>query len=77
MPYDSSLDSQLFSKAYETEDTRVTVSVYSYNNGPKKLQIGRENKDAEGGFRFAKLGRMTKDEVVAIVPHIQEAIGKL
>jgi len=77
MPYDSSLDQKLFSKEWETEEVKLTVSVFSYNNGAKKLQISRENKDAEGNFRFAKLGRLTKDEAQAILPLIQEAIGSL
>jgi len=77
MPYDSSLDQKLFSKAWETEDTRISVSIYSYNNGPKKLQISRESKDAEGNLRFGKLGRLTKDEAVAVLPLIQEAITQL
>ena len=74
MPYDSSLDESLFSKPEETESGRLTVSVYSYNKGAKKLQISRETRDAEGGFKFAKLGRMAKDEIEVILPHIQEAI---
>ena len=77
MPYDSSLDNQLFSKSWEGEGTRIVVSVYSYNNGPKKLQISRENQDADGNPRFSKLGRMTKDEVQNILPFIQEALGHL
>ena len=77
MPYDSSLDKQLFTKVWEGETTTLRVSVYSYNNGVKKLQIGRENQDAEGETRFAKLGRMTKEEVEAILPFIQEALGHL
>ncbi|MFH1783137.1 MAG: hypothetical protein ABH848_05930 [Candidatus Omnitrophota bacterium] len=77
MPYDSNLDDKVFSKSWETDVERLSVSVYSYNKGPKKLQITRENRDAEGGFRFAKLGRMTKEEVVAILPLIQEAISNL
>ena len=77
MPYDSSLDKQLFTKSWATEDTRVTVSVYSYNGGQKKLQIGRENASAEGEWRFAKLGRLTKDEAQAVLPLIQEGIGNL
>ena len=77
MPYDPSLDESLFSKANESETGRLTVSVYSYNNGQKKLQISRENRDAEGGFRFAKLGRMTKEEAGAIVPFIKEALEKM
>jgi len=52
--YDSSLDEQLFSKSHESEAGRLTVSVYCYNNGAKKLQISRENRDAQGELRFAK-----------------------
>jgi hypothetical protein len=74
MPYNSSLDESLFSKAQESESGRLTVSVYSYNKGLKKLQISRENRDSEGGFMFAKLGRMTKDEVQAVLPLMQEAV---
>ncbi len=77
MPYDSSLDKQLFAKSFESESTKVTVCVYSYNNGAKKLQISRENADAEGQWRFSKLGRMTKEELAAILPHLQEALSHL
>lgn len=76
MPYDSSLDKQLFTKFWENEGTKVSVSIYSYNNGPKKLQISRENIDAEGQPRFAKLGRMTKEEVEGILPFLQEALSQ-
>lgn len=74
MPYDSSLDEQLFTKSLDTDDGRITVSVYSYNNGPKKLQIVRENRDQEGNLRFAKMGRLTKSEAEGILPFIQEAL---
>ncbi len=77
MPYDSSLDKQLFSKAWENEGTRIVVSVYSYNNGAKKLQISRENQGPEGDYRFSKLGRLTKEEAEAVLPHIQEALGSM
>ncbi|MGH7197118.1 MAG: hypothetical protein ACREH5_00015 [Candidatus Omnitrophota bacterium] len=77
MPYDSSLDKQLFTKSWEGNDTKINVSVYSYNNGVKKLQIGRENLTAEGETRFAKLGRLTKEELEAILPYLQEALNHL
>jgi hypothetical protein len=77
MPYDSSLDKQVFAKSWEGEGTKITVSVFSYNNGPKKVQIGRENFTAEGEPRFAKLGRLTKEELQAILPHLQEALSHL
>ena len=77
MPYDSALDEKLFSKSWEDDATKVSVSIYSYNKGLKKLQISRENKDAEGELRFSKLGRMTKQEAEAIIPFIQEAVGQM
>ena len=73
MPYDASLDNQIFAKSHESDGTKVTVSIYSYNNGPKKLQLSRENQDAEGGWRFSKLGRLSKEELQAILPLLQEA----
>ena len=74
MPFDSSKDEKIFSKEHETDFERISVSVYSYNRGAKKLQISRENKTEQGEYRFAKLGRMTKEEVEAILPLMQEAI---
>ena len=77
MPYDSSLDESAFSKSWESDAGRVTVSVFSYNKGPKKLQISRENRTGDGELRFAKLGRLTKEEAQAILPMFQEALKKL
>ncbi len=77
MPYDSSLDKQLFVKSWEGDGTKINVSVYSYNNGPKKLQISRENLDAEGQPRFSKLGRLAKEEIQAILPFLEEAVTQL
>lgn len=72
--FDKSLDKELFVKEAEFERTKVKVSVFSYNEGAKKLQLGRENKNAAGEFSFTKLGRMTKEEVEAIKPFIEEAL---
>ena len=77
MPYDPNLDQNLFSQSWENDLSRLTVSVYSYNNGQKKLQITRENKTADGEYRFSKLGRMTKEEVEAILPYIQESLSHM
>ena len=77
MPYDGSLDEQLFSSPWEGDGTKVTVSVYSYNKGAKKLQITRENQNAEGEYRFTKLGRLAKEEAEGILPLIQEALAKM
>ncbi len=74
MPYDMSLDESLFSKSWESDSGRLTVSIYSYNKGTKKLQITRENRVGDGELRFAKLGRMTKEEVEAVLPLMAEAV---
>lgn len=77
MPYDQKLDKCVFQKVWENEGDRLTVSLFSYNNGAKKLQISRENKDAHGEFRFGKLGRLRKDELEAILPFMQEALKNM
>jgi hypothetical protein len=74
MPYETSLDNQLFSQSWDYGAGRIVVSVYSYNNGPKKLQIVREVKNRQGRANFVKLGRLSKDELQGILPIIQEAL---
>ena len=77
MPYDSSLDQQVFAKTWQGQGSRLIVGVYSYNNGPKKLQISRELSTEDGKPGFAKLGRLTKEELQGIVPLIQEALAAM
>ena len=77
MPYNNSLDKCLFSKSHETDTSRLTVSIYSYNGGANKLQIARENKDDVGDYKFAKLGRMSKEEIKAVIPLIQDALKEM
>ncbi|MFH0731674.1 MAG: hypothetical protein V2A72_01980 [Candidatus Omnitrophota bacterium] len=77
MPYNSSLDESLFAKTWENDTSRLTVSIYSYNQGAKKLQISRENKDDDGNYKFAKLGRLSKEEITSILPLIQEALDNM
>ena len=74
MPYDQSLDVASFKEVKEFEDTRITVGVYSYNGGEKKLQLSRENRNANDEWRFAKLGRMTKHEAQEVMPIMMKAV---
>ena len=74
MAFDPNLDKQLFSETKEFETTRITVSVQQYNEGEKKLQISRENRNQDGEWCFAKLGRMFKDEAEAVLPLIKKAL---
>lgn len=71
--FDKSLDKELFSESIDFERSKVTVAVFSYNEGTPKLQISRQNKNAEGELTFAKLGRLTKEEVEAILPLMEKA----
>ncbi|MBI3617685.1 MAG: hypothetical protein HY210_05660 [Candidatus Omnitrophica bacterium] len=77
MPYDQSLDVETFKETKEFEKTRVTVGVFSYNNGAKKLQLSRENLDQNEQWRFAKLGRLTKEEAREIIPIMMKAAEKM
>ena len=74
MAFDKSLDKVLFSEVVEFETSKITVGVYSYNDGEKKLQISRETRNMDGEFTFAKLGRMFKDEVEAVIPLMKKAL---
>lgn len=71
--FDKSLDKELFSKSVEFERSRITVSVFVYNNGTPKLQLSRETKGSDGEYTFAKLGRLLKSEVEAVLPLMEEA----
>lgn len=77
MAYDSSLDEKVFAKSWESAASKLTVGVYSYNGGVKKVQISRETSNAEGRPGFAKLGRLTREELQGILPLLQEALGSL
>ena len=77
MPYDASLDVSVFKEVKEFEGTRITVGVFSYNNGPKKLQVGRENQNSSGEWTFSKLGRMTKDEAQQVIPVMLKAVESM
>ena len=76
MAYSKGLDKELYFANIQSEDgTVLRVSVFSYNGGDKKLQIGPRiytKKDGEEGYR--KAGRLTEGEteqLVDILPTIQ------
>jgi hypothetical protein len=77
MPYEKSLDQETFREVREFGESRITVGVYSYNGGDKKLQVSRENKTGGDEWRFAKLGRMTKEEAQEIIPIMMKAIENM
>ena len=60
MPYNNKLDEKVFSKVWENDSEKLTVSVHSYNKGQKKLQISRENKNTQGAVSYTHLTLPTK-----------------
>jgi len=72
--FDKSLDKELFSETINFETTRITVGVFSYNDGEKKMQVSRENMNQDGEWSFAKLGRMFKDEAEKAIPVMEKAL---
>ncbi len=77
MPYDKSLDVESFKETKEFEGSRISVGVFSYNGGEMKIQISRENQNANEEWRFAKLGRLTKDEAKEVVPIMMKAVESI
>ena len=77
MPYDKSLDVELFKETKDFDGTRITIGVFSYNGNEKKLQITRENLDANEGWRFTKMGRLSKPEIKEIIPILMKAIENM
>jgi len=78
MAFDQSLDKTLFEEEKEFENCKITVSVKQYNEGQKKLQLSRENLQASTGeYKFAKLGRLTKEEAEVIIPMMQKALESM
>ena len=72
--FDPSLDKEVFAKEARFDSTAIKVAVMQYNEGMKKLQLSRESMTETGEPRFAKLGRLTKQEAEAVLPLFKEAL---
>jgi hypothetical protein len=78
MAFDKSKDNELWVDTIEGDNDTLRISVFAYNGGERKLQIGPrtyEKKNGDDGFR--KAGRLTADEVDFLIeklPAIQEII---
>lgn len=78
MAFDKTLDKEMFSEVIKFETSRITVGVFSYNDGTPKLQVSRENLNpTTGEYNFAKLGRMLKEEAEKVIPVMQKAIKSM
>jgi len=69
--FDKTLDVEVFGNEVSFDTTKIRVSIMSYNEGVKKLQISRENLNPESGeWRWSKLGRMRKEEAKEAITHM-------
>lgn len=75
--FDASLDVKSFNETATVGDSELGVSVHSYNEGAKKIQISRKSKDQNGNMVFSKLGRVTKDEVRVLSELFQKAYATM
>ena len=73
MPYEQAKDVSSFKEVVDFGTTRITVSVFSYDGAPKKLQVSRENQ-VDDQWSYTKLGRLSKDETQSVVPLIAKAV---
>jgi hypothetical protein len=72
--FDESLDKEIATKeVYSVGGVRLTVGIYQYNGSTPKVQIKRERNTKNGSWKFAKLGRLTADEVRQITTGLQWA----
>lgn len=73
MPFDASLDKELYKTEKDFGNTKIIVSVMSYNEGRPKIQLSRLNKSNDD-WTFSKLGRLSVEEANEVFLMIQEAI---
>jgi hypothetical protein len=80
MAFDSTKDNELWVDEIEGDNDTLKISVFSYNGGERKLQIGPrvyEKKNGDDGFR--KAGRLTANEVDFLIerlPAIREMLNE-
>ena len=67
MAFNSDKDVELESKEVLNDgSTIITVGIYQYDGRIPKVQIKREILKSDGERKFAKLGRLTLEEVEAV-----------
>ena len=75
MPYESSKDETLAEETIERGDYLLKVSLYSYDGAKPKLQLSRILLK-DGREQFAKLGRLTIEDVESIIPAMKKVISR-
>ena len=76
MTYEQELDIELSKESVTVGKSTFDVKVMSYNGGKHKVQIQRKEV-VNGDDKYQKLGRLTKSELIAILPILKDVVEKL
>ena len=77
MAFNSDKDVELESKeVLNNGSTVISVGIYQYDEKVPKVQIEREILKSDGERKFAKLGRLTLEEVEAVKDGLTWAIAQ-
>lgn len=77
--YNKSLDKEHYKDSKEFDnDMKLTVSIHSYNEGQRKLQLTREGKrKTDNEWMYLRLGRLSKQEVEGIILMMTKALDEM
>lgn len=78
MAYDQNKDQLI--KMYEKKNemgASLMFSIFSYDNGPKKLGIMRSYEKKDGSLGYSSSGRLTVSEVEFFKDHVDEILKEM
>ncbi len=61
----------------DVKDTLIRVSLWSYGGGPTKVGVIRVFTKKNGSEGTRPIGRMTKDELEAVMPLLHNALDQM
>lgn len=61
----------------EVGDMTLRVSLWSYGGGPTKVGVTRVFSKKNGNEGVRPIGRMTKEELEAVAPLLQDALDQM
>lgn len=78
MAYEKEKDAKQWEKSITVGKSNLLVQVWQYDGGQSKLQIGRTIlRERDQQVIPVKLGRLTKEEIEAIQPILEEAKAQM
>lgn len=72
--FDKSKDKLVKSETLEFEGMKITVSIHSYDGGDNKMGLSKLLVKEGEEDKFAKVGRMTKEQAEKVVPVMQKML---